>query len=140
VSLVPKSGPFKSLAFRTPTPEVEKLFMASFNATIDSYRILLANVDAGGLAIPNENFDMGRPTLAGEYLGVDVTYDKLLGKLADHNFAATSPGLRNNILSYYKDRKPPTSPPTKKASAEWAKLAAEREQLEQVELEEATTR
>jgi hypothetical protein len=62
VSLVPKSGPFKSLAFRTPTPEVEKLFMASFNATIDSYRILLANVDAGGLAIPNENFDMGRPT------------------------------------------------------------------------------
>ena len=43
--IVPKSGPFRSLAFRAPTPEVEKMFMASFNATVDSYRTLLVGVD-----------------------------------------------------------------------------------------------
>jgi hypothetical protein len=137
--LVPKSGPFKSLAFRTPTPEVEKMFMASFNATIDNYRTLLANVDAGNLALPNENFDIGTPTVAGQYLGADLTYDKLLDDLVAHKFVGTSPELRDNILDYDKDRKPPVSPPTKKASDEWAKLLAERAQLEQAQLDAATT-
>ena len=35
--ILPPVGPFKSVRFRTPTPEVEKLFMASFNATLDSF-------------------------------------------------------------------------------------------------------
>ena len=133
--IVPKSGPFKSLAFRAPTPEVEKMFMASFNATVDSYRALLANVDAGRLELRNENFDIGAPTPAGKYVGADLAYDKLLGKLADHKFAGISPELRGNILDYYKDRKPPVSPPTKKASAEWAKLLEQLEQLGQYQAE-----
>ena len=37
-------GPFSALKVRTPTPEVEKLFMASFNATVDRYKAMLANV------------------------------------------------------------------------------------------------
>ena len=45
--VIPKSGPFNSLPFREPTPEIEKMFMASFNATIDNYRTLLADVAAG---------------------------------------------------------------------------------------------
>ena len=45
--VIPKSGPLNSLPFRTPTPEIEKMFMASFNATVDNYRILLGNVAAG---------------------------------------------------------------------------------------------
>ena len=137
--VVPKSGPFKGLAFRAPTPEVEKMFMASFNATVDSYRTLLANVDTGRLELVNVNFDVGTPTLAGQYLGADLAYDKLLGKLADHKFVGISADLRGNILDYYKDRKPPVSPPTKKASAEWAKLLQQRAELEQLQLEAATT-
>jgi hypothetical protein len=68
-----------------------------------------------------------------------LAYDKLLGKLADHKFVGISADLRGNILSYYKDRKPPVSPPTKKASAEWAKLLQQRTELEQLQLEAATT-
>jgi Zinc dependent phospholipase C len=136
--VVPKTGPFKSLQFRAPTPEVEKMFMASFNATVDSYRTLLANVDSGSFQLPNQNIDMGTPTIAGEYLGTDLAYDKLLGKLADHKFVGISAGLRGNLLDYYKDRKPPVSPPTKKASAEWAKLLEERALLEQTQPETAT--
>src|SRR6202041_1933856 len=98
LELVPKSGPFKSLAFRAPTPEVEKMFMASFNATVDSYGALLLNVDAGRLDLPNENFDLGAPASAGQYLGTDVAYDKLLGKLADHKFTGITGDLRANIL------------------------------------------
>jgi Zinc dependent phospholipase C len=137
--IVPKSGPFKSLAFRAPTPEVEKMFMASFNATVDSYRTSLVNVDAGRLELLNENFDVGTPTPAGQYLGTDLAYDKLLGKLAGHKFVGISAELRSNILDYYKDRKPPISPPTKKASAEWAKLLEQRAQLEQLQVETAAT-
>jgi hypothetical protein len=133
--IVPKSGPFKSLAFRAPTPEVEKMFMASFNATIDSYRALLGNADAGRLELHNENFDVGEPTPAGKYAGADQTYDKLLWKLADRKFAGISPELRGNVLDYYKDRKPPVSPPTKKASAEWSKLLERLEQLGQYQAE-----
>ncbi len=132
LEVIPKVGPFKSLAFRAPTPEVEKMFMASFNATIDSYRALLASVDAGRLELRNENFDVGEPTPAGTYAGTDGAYDKLLGKLADQKFAGVTPELRANMLDYYKDRKPPAFPPTKKADAEWAKVTGQIEQLEQV--------
>lgn len=137
--IVPKAGPFKSLAFRPPTPEVEKLFMASFNDTVDKYRALLANVDASGFEIPNENFDIGAPTVAGQYLGADLAYDKLLGKLADHKFAGISPELRSNILDYYKDRKPLVIPAGEKdKSADWAKVTEQVEQLRQFEVQVAT--
>lgn len=135
--IVPKTGPFKSLAFRAPTPQVEKLYMASFNATIVSYRALLAKADAAGFEIPNENFDTGTVTSAGQYLGADLAYDQLLSKLADRKFTGTSAELRSNILDYYKDRKPPVSPLTEKASKEWAKLLEERAELEQIQPEAA---
>ena len=138
LTIVPKVGPFKSLKFRAPTPEVEKMYMASFNATVDSYRALLAKAGSGPMELVNQNFDTGKPTVAGEYLGADLAYDKLLDKLAGHKFAGVSADLRGNILDYYKDRKPPVSPPTKKASAEWAKVQEERAQLEQIQPELAT--
>jgi hypothetical protein len=128
--IVPKSGPFKSLAFRAPTPEVEKMFMASFNATVDNYRALLANVSAGRLELANENFDVGQPPAAGKYLGTDQAYDHLVGKLADRKFAGVSPELRLNILDYYKDRKAPSSAATGKASAEWTKLMDRLDELQ----------
>jgi hypothetical protein len=136
--MIPKAGPFKSLAFRAPTPEVEKMFMASFNATVDSYRVLLANVGAGNLDLPNENFDLGRPVEADQYKGADLAYDKLLDKLAQHKFADISPELRSNILDYYKDRKPPAPPVSKSAAADWMKLLEERAALEQYQPETAS--
>jgi Zinc dependent phospholipase C len=138
LTIVPKVGPFKSLKFRAPTPEVEKMFMTSFNATVDSYRALLAKAGSGPMELVNQNFDIGKPTIAGEYIGADLAYDKLLDKLAEHKFVAVSAELRTNILDYYKDRKPPVSPPTKKAGAEWAKVLEQRAQLEQLQPEAAT--
>jgi len=133
--VVPKVGPFKSLAFRPPTPEVEKMFMASFNATLDNYRSLLANVDAGRLNLENQNFDLGESALASRYAGTDRAYAKLVDKLAEKKFAGVPPQLRSNILDYYTEHKEPASPATKKARAEWAKLQA---QITQLRAETAT--
>lgn len=79
--------------------------MASFNATVDRYKVLLANVDAGAPELANENFDAGGATIAGKYKGTDEAYAKLLDKLADRKFAGMQPDLRQNILAYYKDPK-----------------------------------
>ena len=133
VEIVPKIGPFKALKVQMPTPEVEKMFMASFNATIERCRTLLAGVDAGDPELPNENLDLGEPPLAGQYKGADAAYAKLVGKLADKQFASITPDLRQNILAYYKDPKlsfPAES--TEKDKAESAKLLEELDRLKAV--------
>jgi hypothetical protein len=138
--IVPKSGPFKGLAFKAPTPEVEKMFMASFNTTVDNYRALLGDVAADHLDfITNQNIDIGAPTIAGRYLGADLAYDKLLNKLADHKFTGVSADLRSNMLDYYKDRKPPIAPATNKVTAVWDKVMEQRSQLEQLQPQTAAT-
>src|SRR5207249_6419928 len=41
IRILPKIGPLSALRFRTPTPETEKLFMASFKSTVERYRTLI---------------------------------------------------------------------------------------------------
>ena len=131
--IIPTSGPFRALKIRTPTPEVEMLFMASFNATVDRYKAILANVDASGPELPNENFDVGGPSIAGKYKGTDEAYAKLLGKLADRQFAGMPAELRSNILAYYQDPHPPASAkPNKKEEAQWTKVLEQLDRLKAV--------
>ena len=131
--IIPKAGPFKALKIRTPTPEVEKLFMASFNAAVDRYRVLLTSADAGIAVLPNENLDLGVITIAGKYKGADEAYAKLVDKLAEHQFSGISPDLRQNILTFYQDAKPPVSAQSnQKESAGWAKLHVQLDQLKAI--------
>jgi hypothetical protein len=131
VRIVPKVGPFRVLKIRLPTPEVEKMFMASFNATVERCKVLLANVDAGQLELPNENFDLGVPPQAGKYKGADEAYAKLVGKLAGKQFAGMSTELRQNILAYYRDPSVPASS-TEQEKAELTKLLGQLDQLKAV--------
>ncbi|MGA2435672.1 MAG: zinc dependent phospholipase C family protein, partial [Bryobacteraceae bacterium] len=50
--ILPKVGPLRVLSFKKLTPETEKMYMASFNSTIDRYRELLSEQDAGRLKLP----------------------------------------------------------------------------------------
>jgi hypothetical protein len=127
---LPGRGPFSALKIPTPTPEVEKLFMTSFNATVDRYKAMLANVDAGVYELPNENLDAGGATIAGKYKGTDEAYAKLVGKLAEHQFAGMKPALRQNILAYYKDLKLPI--PARSTQKEKAALTKLLEQLDRL--------
>jgi len=130
VEMVPKVGPFKALKIRIPTPEVEKIFMASFNSTITHCRTLLAAIDAGAPELPNENLDLGEAPLAGRYKGADEAYSKLVGKLAEKQFASISGDLRQNILAFYTDPKLSISARrTEKDNAESAKLLEELDRL-----------
>uniref|UniRef100_Q01WM2 Phospholipase C/D domain-containing protein n=1 Tax=Solibacter usitatus (strain Ellin6076) TaxID=234267 RepID=Q01WM2_SOLUE len=125
--VVPKVGPFKALAFKPLTPETEKLYMAGFNATIDRYRELLAEVGEGRLKLPNDNFDVGSATAAGKYKLADAAYAKLLHKLEGH-YAEVPQDLRSDILSYYQDLSLPIT--TKSNQSEWERVQAELERLQ----------
>ena len=128
--ILPATGPFSALKIRAPTPEVEKLFMTSFNAAVDRYKAMLANIAASGPELPNENFDLGEPPQAGKYKSADEAYAKLVGKLAEHQFAGMPPELCQNILTFYRDLKPSISArSTEKERAARTKLIEELDRL-----------
>ena len=135
IRVLPRVGRLRALRFETPTPAVEKLFMTSFNATLDRYMELLAAQKAGRLKLLNENFDVGARTPAGKYSLNDRTYAQLLHKMKGR-YAEMPRELRQDILAFYKD---PTAPNTTKSdAAEWAKVLAELETLKGVSPPSAT--
>ena len=127
--IVPRVGPFKALAFKKLTPETEKLYMVSFNATIDRYRELLAGVGRGRLIMSNDNIDVGAVTTAGQYKLTDDAYAKLLHKLDGH-YVDLPQDLRSNILGFYQDLGVPIA--TKTNERDWARLQEELTHLEAV--------
>jgi len=120
--IVPRTGPFKALAFKPQTAETEKLYMVGFNASIDRYRELLAEVKAGRLHVPNDNFDVGEVTAAGKYTLTDAAYAKLVHKLRGH-YAEMPPELRRDILAFYRDLNLPIA--TKANAEDWKRLQVE---------------
>ena len=98
---VPKVGKLKALAFKLPTTETEAWFTTSFHTTLADYRVLLNQAQRSRLALTNNDFDTGRMAHAGEYKLADVTYAKLLDKLATNGFRQPTPGLREDVLAFY---------------------------------------
>jgi hypothetical protein len=101
--LIPKIGPFRALKFAVPTPEAERLFLASFISTREHFKQSLDALTAGRLNLANTDFDTGKATRRGEYSMADETYDQLLEKLADRKFGGVSEPLRENLAAYYGD-------------------------------------
>jgi hypothetical protein len=99
---MPKIGPFRALAFNNPTPQTEDLYFKSIDTTIDQYHIYLEGVRGGSLELANI-------------------------ELAKRNFDLTSPGLRDNILSFYADLSVPIE--TKKDNVRWQSVLASLDQL-----------
>ncbi|HZL56684.1 MAG TPA: zinc dependent phospholipase C family protein [Bryobacteraceae bacterium] len=83
LKLVPKIGPFRTLAFHPATPEAQKLFMTSFVKTLALYKQKLAEVKRGEKPdLPNTNFDTGEPSRPGVYRLADEASAKLAKVLA----------------------------------------------------------
>ena len=129
VSIIPKIGPLKVLELRTPTPQTERMFEASFNASLEYYRKLLSEVGAGQPDIPNDNFDTGSVTGPGQYWLNDETQAELLDALAKQNFSGTSLEVRAELLQFFADPNAPYA--IKRKKKEWAKVQAELAQLRQ---------
>src|SRR5712692_853534 len=125
--LIPKFGPLQILQFRTPTPQTEQMFEASFNATLDHYRKLLTETAEGTLQLANDNFDVGAHTAPGIYRLNDEAHAKLLDQLAETKFAGITPEVKAEILRFYADPDAPYA--TKRNAKAWAKVRAELQQL-----------
>ena len=124
---MPKIGPFKALAFNSPTPQAAEMYFKSINTAVDRYRVFLGQVGKDSLELTNSDFDTGKETKAAEYSLTDESYAKLLGRLEERKFALTSPDLRSNILNFYADLSLPLE--TKKDSARWQNVLTSLAQL-----------
>jgi hypothetical protein len=127
VRILPKIGPLKVLQLKTPTPAAEKLFEASFNATLDRYRQLLSQAGAGQPDLPNDNFDTGEITGPGKYQLTDETQAKLLDALAKQKFNGASPEIRAELLEFFGHPDAPYA--MKRKPKDWAKVQADLEEL-----------
>jgi|SRR5581483_4536296 len=127
--ILPKVGKLRALTFRTPTPQTEKFFEESFNATLDEYRGLLRAQRENRLTLPNDNFDVGKATGPGEYQLEDKTYADLLQRLAQQKFAGLTPELRADVLNFYSY--PNAAYATKKDPKAWAQVQSELQELKQ---------
>ena len=125
--LIPKFGPLKVLQFRTPTPETQKMFRASFNATLERYKDLIRDLHDGRLDLPNDNFDVGETTGPGKYGLNDNAHAHLLDRLAAAKFAGVTPDLRDELLHFFSEPDAPYA--TKRDAKEWANVQAEVVQL-----------
>jgi hypothetical protein len=125
--ILPKIGPLKVLRLKPPTPEAQRLFEASFNATMDDYRHLLGEVGAGKLDLPNKNFDTGSVTPPGKYKLADKAQAELLDDLAKDKFIGASPEMRAELLEYLDHDDVPYAMKAKKK--DWSKVEAELDQL-----------
>jgi Zinc dependent phospholipase C len=103
IRIIPKIGPLKTLSFKPPTPEIEKMFLESYATTVEQYRSLLNDEKRKNLSLDNKNLDTGKITSPGEYELADETYAKLVDKLSEKQFAGVMPELRQNILSYFNN-------------------------------------
>jgi hypothetical protein len=126
--LLPKFGPLKVLQLRTPTPDTERKFEASFNAALDRYKGLLKEEKTGAIPkILNDNFDTGTVTPPGVYFMNDDVYAELIEELAKQNFAGATAELRADLLQFYSDPNAPYA--TKRKPKDWAKLQVALQQL-----------
>lgn len=134
--LIPKFGPLKILQFRTPTPQTEQMFEASFNATLDRYRALLVDLRQGEVDLPNSNFDVGENTGPGKYRLNDEAHAELLDKLAENKFANATPELKAELLHFFADPDAPYA--TKKKPAAWTKVQNQLQQLKSASVNSAS--
>lgn len=100
VRVLPKIGPFRALAFKTPSPEAERVFSDSFKSSRDLYRALLEAVRTDRLNLQNRDFDTGEPTRRGEYVLADETYAELLARLSSKPTDVPR-AMRADIMRFY---------------------------------------
>ena len=129
--LLPKIGPLRVLQLKTPTPETEKLFEESFNASVKEYQKLLADEQQGRLQLPNLNFDVGSETSGGKYRLNDDAHAQLLHRLAEKKFGCVSPDLRQELLGFFGSADAPYD--VKKDKKTWDRVQAELESLKEME-------
>jgi Zinc dependent phospholipase C len=123
IQILPKIGPLKSLRFKDPGPEGEKLFIQSFDTTAAHFAIALNTLQhENHIDLADIDFDTGKATAPGEYGLADQTYSLMLIKLQSEKFNNLTLPLKNNILTFYSKADTTTkSNENKKDKIDWQK-------------------
>jgi hypothetical protein len=129
--LLPKIGPLKVLQLKTPTPETERMFEESFNASVREYEKLLNDEGKSTLQLPNLNFDVGTETSGGKYRLNDDAHAQLLHRLAEKKFGCVSPDLRQELLGFFASDDAPYD--GKQDQKTWDRVQAELQSLKEME-------
>jgi len=103
IRILPKTGPLKSLKFKEPGIEAEKLFIQSFDTVLSNFTASMKLVGTGNINFENIDFDTGYNTVPGEYELADVSYGKLIIKLSKKRFRELNAELKQNIIGYYSN-------------------------------------
>jgi hypothetical protein len=122
-----KIGVGKSADFMIPTTETEKLYIQSFNQTVENYEQLLQKIGRKDFRLPNVDFDTGKRPTAGEYPLGDETYAWLLNEHAKRDFRMVDSELHQDILAFYAGAEPRLA--TRKEWKAWQKTQAQLESL-----------
>jgi hypothetical protein len=73
--------------------------------------------------LPNLDLDTGKVVRPGGYKLTDVTYARLLHRLARHPLQRIPPGIKNDVLNYYANADAPIT--TKRDATKWARIQAD---------------
>jgi Zinc dependent phospholipase C len=125
--LLPPIGPLKALRFKTPTPQVEQLFMRSFDIATTAYRNKLDDTRRSTPRLENTNFDLGVAAPPGDYKLQDDTYAYWLDALAQENFSGLTPQITEELLRYYGNLNAPLN--SKRHKSTWKRLLAQLDRL-----------
>jgi hypothetical protein len=120
IKIIPKIGPLRAINPKPPTPETEKMYIASVEKTVAAYRKALIAVEQRRLSLADEDLDVGHRTIPGDYKLADRAYARLLKEHARNHFANLQPDLRANLLAFYSDLNQPLE--TKRHKDEWKHL------------------
>jgi hypothetical protein len=101
IKILPKIGPLKTLKFKSPGEQGQKLFAISFETILKNYKDALGQVGTNTLVLPDIDFDTGNLTTWGEYKLADNTYDELLEELQEQQYKNVTPQLQKSILNFY---------------------------------------
>lgn len=101
IEILPKVGPLKTLKFKDPGPEGEKLFNASIDSILYHYSAEIKIASNQKVHLANIDFDTGKPTSLHEYKLTDDAYEEWLESLRKQKFANADDSIKMNIAKYY---------------------------------------
>ncbi len=107
INLLPKIGPLRALKLRIPDDDAQKRFLTDMAITVGHYRESLDRLKADPshsttISLQDKNLDIGQNTVAGKYRLADLTYAKLVDRIAETKDTPIPAPLRTNILSFYQ--------------------------------------
>jgi len=112
IKVLPKRGPLTALKLQIPTAQDQKMYLASMQATVQSYqqdltRLKTQHVVSGTLPLKNLDYDTGKKSQVGEYPLADKSYARLLDTLTHKKNTQVTASLQASVLQYYAALKPP---------------------------------